>query len=192
MEEMDNRDRIAKRERKKHKKSDDFKIKDWVKIIGSAFVIAFLITQFVFSATVVDGNSMQDTLQHHDRLFIRKLGVSVDTLKRGDIIVFHAPDDNGKDYIKRVVAFPNEYVQIENGMVYINGKRLEEPYINTQYTHITDEKEWYVGENELFVLGDNRIEGMSKDSRYFGPIKGDSIVGKAFFRFFPLTNMKSF
>ena len=93
MEEMDNRDRIAKRERKKHKKSDDFKIKDWVKIIGSAFVIAFLITQFVFSATVVDGNSMQDTLQHHDRLFIRKLGVSVDTLKRGDIIVFHAPDE---------------------------------------------------------------------------------------------------
>lgn len=162
---------------------------DWFKVIIFAVAIAFFTTQFIFSATSVDGTSMENTLHDEDRLFVWKLGTSGQSLKRGDIIVFHAPDNPEVDYIKRVVAFPHEYVQIEDGLVYINGKRLDEPYINTAYTHTIDASEWYIDENELFVLGDNRVEGASRDSRTFGPIQMDSIVGCAFFRFYPWSNM---
>lgn len=162
---------------------------DWVKTILGAIVIAFLLTQFVFSATTVKGRSMEDTLHNNDQLFVWKLGVDGEGLSRGDIIVFHAPDANKEDYIKRVIAFPHEYVQIKDGLVYINGERLEEPYINTAYTHTLLTTEWYVGEGEVFVLGDNRMEGASRDSRIFGPIAFDSIVGRAFFRFYPWSDL---
>ncbi len=162
---------------------------DWIKTIGGAILIAFLLTQFVFSATTVKGRSMEDTLHDNDRLFVWKMGVSGDSLNRGDIIVFHAPGATKEDYIKRVIAFSHEYVQIKDGLVYINGDRLDEPYINTAYTHTLMNSEWYVGEDEIFVLGDNRIEGASRDSRIFGPIPVDSIVGRAFFKFYPWSDL---
>lgn len=170
---------------KQTKENKSFGFSDLAKIVVSAIVIAFLITQFVMNATVVEGSSMMDTLHNHDRLFVWKLGVGTKSLKRGDIVVFRAPDDPGKDYIKRVVGLPGEFVQIKDGRVYINGDRLEEPYINVEYTHVGKTHEWYVGEDQIFVLGDNRKEGASRDSRVFGPISGDRLVGMAVFRFYP-------
>lgn len=134
---------------------------------------------------------MEETLHNGDRLFVFKQGITAEGLKRGDVVVFHSPDEN-RDYIKRVVALPDEYVQIEDGMVYINGKRLEEPYINTSFTHVRENTEWLVGKDELFVLGDNRKQGASRDSRYFGTIPLRSVVGRAVFRYFPFNAFGGF
>lgn len=162
---------------------------EWGTIFLIAIVISFGISHFLLSPTVVEGHSMENTLHNQDRVLVWKLGVSVDSLKHGDIIVFHSPDDPSRDYIKRVIALPHEYVEIENGDVYVNGKRCEEDYINTKETEAVGATAWSVGENEVFVLGDNRNPGASRDSRYFGPIAADSIIGKAVFRFFPFQNM---
>ena len=162
----------------------EFKATEALRIIVAAILIAFLITHFIVASTVVEGSSMEDSLHSGDRLFVFKQGITAEGLHRGDIVVFHAPDEN-RDYIKRVVALPDEYVQIEDGMVYINGKRLEESYINTSFTHAAKNASWLVGKDQLFVLGDNRQEGASRDSRYFGTISVKSIVGRAVFRYFP-------
>ncbi len=155
-----------------------------LKILASALLVAFLITKFLVSATRVEGSSMLDTLHSGDRLLVFKPGSDVDNLERGDIIVFRPPGEN-RFYIKRVIGLPNEYVQIDNGSVFVNGKRLEEDYVNSDYTYTGDKAEWLIGEGEVFVLGDNRKEGASKDSRVFGPIKGNTIEGHASFRYYP-------
>lgn len=173
----------------KGKKEQELSLRDGVKIVFIAILISLFITRFIVSSTTVDGHSMEDSLKNNDRLIVWKFSIDIKDLSRGDIVVFHAPDDEKKDYIKRVIAFPNEYVQIEDGLVYINGERLEERYINTPFTYTSLEKEWFVKEGELFVMGDNRLEGASRDSRTFGAIKQDSLVGKAIFRFFPWTRM---
>lgn len=169
----------------------EFRLIDGLKIFFLALMVAFLTTQFVMNSTLVEGSSMADTLHSGDRLLVMKLGTSINRLKRGDIVVFDAPGEE-KLYIKRVIAFPNEYVQIEDGLVYINGKRLDEPYISTAYTYTSGPKEWYIQEGELFVLGDNRQRGASKDSRVFGPIKAEALEGHAIFRYFPLDHMGTF
>lgn len=168
----------------KQRAEREVKALEAIRIIVVAIAIAFLITHFIVASTVVEGASMEDTLHNGDRLFVFKQGITADGLKRSDVVVFHAPDEN-RDYIKRVIALPDEYVQIEEGMVYINGKRLDEPYINTTYTHAREKAEWLVGKDELFVMGDNRQEGASRDSRYFGTISLRSVVGRAVFRYFP-------
>lgn len=158
---------------------------DWLRILILAVVIAVMITTFVFNATLVEGNSMNETLHDQDRLFVYKFLIDADDLKRGDIVVFRAPDDREKDYIKRVIGLPNEFVQIIDGRVYVNGERVLENYINTEYTHTEGNSEWYLADDEIFVLGDNRIDGESKDSRVLGPIHSSDIVGVAVFRFYP-------
>lgn len=102
--------------------------------------------------------------------------------QRGDVIVFHPPASQGgdsKDYIKRVVGLPGETVDVRDNHVYINGREIEEPYISTpttcggQYCHIT------LGHDQYYVLGDNRTA--SSDSRFWGPVSADKIIGKALF-----------
>lgn len=173
---------------RKSRASWNFQWKILTRIFFAALLIAFLITHFLLSSTRVEGRSMAPTLQEGDRLFVDKMGTQISALHRGDIIVFRSPDEN-KDYIKRIIAFPQEYVQIDEGLVYINGKRLDEPYIDSAYTHTSDHKEWYVGEDQVFVLGDNRAEGASRDSRAFGPIERSALKGHAFFRYLPIGRM---
>ncbi len=172
----------------KDNKKKPFRLRDGVRIFALALVAAFLLTQFVVNSTLVEGSSMANTLHSGDRLIVFKLGSRIDQLTRGDIVVFRAPEEE-KFYIKRVIAFPNEFVQIEDGLVYINGLRLEESYISTSYTHTSGPKEWYLHEGEVFVLGDNRQKGASRDSRVFGPIQANRIEGHAVFRYFPLDQM---
>lgn len=169
----------------KRKRRRGVRLWDFVRVIALAGVLAILITTFVLNATLVEGDSMNETLHDQDRLFVNKFLVSAEDVKRGDIVVFRAPDDESRDYIKRVVGLPNEFVQIVDGKVFVNGERILEGYINTEYTHTSGTTEWLLGKDEIFVLGDNRIDGESKDSRVLGPIKSDKIIGIAFFRFYP-------
>jgi len=159
---------------------------EWVTSIAWAVVIALIIKTFIFNTTLVRGSSMYPTLEERDRLFAQKVTLYFKSPDRGQIIVLKAPDEENKDYIKRVVGVEGDTINIIDGEVYLNGDLLEENYIEPgSYTQTYDESMWEVGKDELFVLGDNREPGASKDSRIFGLIPVDSVKGIANFRYFP-------
>jgi len=162
---------------------------EWVKSIVFAIVIALIIKTFVFNTTYVLGNSMYPTLHEKDRLFALKIPLYFHGPSRGDVIVLEAPDNPTKDYIKRVVGIQGDKVEIIDGDVYVNDEIIQEDYlIGDPYTHTYIESSWVVGEDEVFVLGDNRDEGASKDSRYFGTINISKIKGVTEFRYYPIDN----
>lgn len=143
---------------------------EWIKSILLAVIIALFIKSFVFNTTYVLGNSMYPTLHERDRLFANKIPLYFSSPNRGEIIVLKAPDIANKDYIKRVIGIEGgDTVAIIDGKVYLNGKLLEEDYIEEDvYTEVYGgENYWEVPEGHVFVLGDNRHEGASKDSRFF-------------------------
>lgn len=161
-------------------------ILEWIKSIGTAIVIAILIKTFVFNTTYVLGNSMYPTLHERDRLFALKVPLYFNGPNRGDVVVLEAPDTTNKDYIKRVIGLEGDKVDIIDGKVYVNEELLIEDYIaENSYTHIYNENSWVVPKGYVFVLGDNREEGASKDSRYFGSVSLESIKGVTGFRYFP-------
>lgn len=161
-------------------------IKEWVKSILTAIVLAFIIKTFIFNTTYVLGNSMSPTLHERDRLFAIKVPLYFSGPERGDVVVLEAPDDPSKDYIKRVIGVEGDRIDIVDGIVFLNGKELQENYIDkNSYTHVYFEDSWIVGEGEVFLLGDNRNEGASKDSRYFGCVKSNALKGITGFRYFP-------
>lgn len=163
-------------------------IMEWIKSIATAIIIAVLIKTFIFNTTYVLGNSMYPTLHEKDRLFANKISLLFGGPSRGDVIVLEAPDAPKKDYIKRVIGIGGDVVEIRDGNVYLNGELLEEDYIDEgSYTHVYDDESiWEVPEGSIFVLGDNRSEGASKDSRYFGCISVKTIKGITGFRYFPI------
>lgn len=167
---------------------------DWIKAIGLAIVLGLFIKTFIFNTTLVDGNSMNDTLHHGDRLFTNKILFLVSEPKRGDIVILKAPDDPSKDYIKRVIAIEGDTVKISEGKVYLNGELLNEPYEPADtytYGEYFEDETLTIQKGEVFVMGDNRLRGASKDSRMLGPIAVDAIKGKANFRYYPFDNMGS-
>lgn len=152
-----------------------------------ALIVALGIRFFVGSATTVQGESMVPTLQSGDMLIVSKLPAYTDSFARGDIVVLDAPSEEGKFYIKRVIGLPGETVRIEDGIIYIDGKELKEFYSLNGTTVSYATSEWQIGENEYFVMGDNRGKGKSNDSRLFGPISGGRIEGVAIFRLWPIS-----
>lgn len=160
-------------------------LKEWLGIIASAFIIAFVIHTFILSSTIIDGSSMNPTLEHRDRLLVNRVSAHLNRYSRGDIVEFKAPDRDG-DYIKRIIGLPGDVVEIIEESVYVNGEKIVEDYTSAENTLVTrDTSRWIIEEGEAFVLGDNRLPGASHDSRSFGPIPIKSIVGTAFFRFLP-------
>lgn len=154
-------------------------------VVVLAFILYFGIS-FAIQAVHVEGLSMFATLNDNDYLIANKLDYRFGNPQRGDIIILRPPTDNSKDFIKRVIAVPGDRLRIVNGMVCINGRMLDEPYLPEAWT--TDSTwnggtEQVMGPNEYFVMGDNR--NRSQDSRIFGPITRDRIDGKAWFRIWP-------
>lgn len=172
--------------REKREIEESNELMEWIKSVAIAVVIALFIKTFIFNTTYVLGNSMYPTLEEADRLFANKLPLYFSGPKRGDIVLLDAPDDPDKKYIKRVIGIEGDTVQILEGDVYLNGEKLEEDYIEPDsYTYVYDTNVWQIPEGEVFVLGDNRQDGASKDSRYFGCIPVDTIEGITKFRFYP-------
>lgn len=162
-------------------------ILEWIKSIGIAVTVAIIIKTFVFNSTYVLGNSMYPTLHEKDRLFAVKVPLYFEGPERGDVIVLEAPDNENKDYIKRVIGIGGDKIMISDGRVYLNDELLIEDYIEEDsYTQIYSIDTWVVPEGQIFVLGDNREEGASKDSRYFGCVSLDSVKGITGFRYFPI------
>lgn len=157
----------------------------------AAVLISFFIVHYVAQRTTVDGMSMYNTLNDGDNLIIEKLSYRFGDVERFDIVVFPYYDGAaGMDvyYIKRIIGLPGETIQITDGKIYINGDVLEEDYgyyiDDIPMKGYDAEEEIYIGENEYFVLGDNRNN--STDSRKIGCITRDHIEGRACFRIFPL------
>lgn len=142
-------------------------------------VVVVLIRTFIITPVRVDGDSMKNTLKNGDILLLYKLS----SIDRFDIIVLDEEKDNEK-IIKRVIGLPGETVAIKKGKIYINDKVIDDEYA---YGETSDYNKVTLRDNEYFILGDNRL--ISKDSRYFGPIKDNEIKGKIVFRLFPFTKI---
>lgn len=145
-------------------------------LLSLGLFLFFIIDRYLVSIVLVEGSSMNDTLYDGDRILISKLDKSSGAIKRGDIIMFRGKDN--RDYIKRVVALAGDLVEIRDGKVFLNGILLNEDYLHGDYTRTYRTNSWYIEENCVFVLGDNRDENESKDSRIFGSVNMDSIIGK--------------
>lgn len=162
-------------------------LKSWILIIIVAFALSFLIRAYVVQPYRVEMTSMLDTLYPDDLVIVDKISYRFRIPKRGEVVVFAPPDDITSKYIKRVIGLPGETISIRNGKVYINGGLLNEPYVNSPT--FPDLSEVNVPEGCIFVMGDNR--SVSYDSRRFGPIKVDSIVGRALFVYWPFTHLEN-
>ncbi len=167
---------------------------DWLVHIALAVVVTLLVINYVGQFTIVQGNSMLPTLKNNNILILEKLTQRFGQYRQGDIVVLRIPEllDDGKTYaIKRVIAFEGQRVTIREGSLLIDGVRLEEPYINGQETlaaaGVYDDL--VVPEGCIYVLGDNRLPGASRDSRTFGPVNADRIAGRVVFRLFPFSDM---
>ena len=164
---------------------------EWAAIVLGAFAVALIIKTFLIQAFYIPSPSMFPTLREDDRVLVNKLSYDLHDVNRGDLVVFERPpgetDTEIKDLIKRVIALPGDVIsECGDGRVCIDGTPLDEPYVpdGMVTTNITRQT---VPEGDVFVMGDNREN--SRDSRVFGPIDQDTIVGRAFVRIWPLTDL---
>lgn len=157
---------------------------EWVMIIILGFMLAFVVQKTAFAVYTVDGQSMEPTLQNRDKVFVNRIPLYFDDLDRGDVVIFPNPVD-GRNFVKRVIGLPGEEVAIRDGYVYINGEQLDESYVDTKT--FGNMAPVVVKEDHVFVMGDNRKFGGSKDSRdpTIGQIPISKIIGKAHFVLFP-------
>jgi signal peptidase I len=156
-------------------------------------VIFLVIQNFVAQPYQVQQMSMENTLQPGEYVLVDKLSPRFDDYSRGDVVVFSPPagyDQGGNTpFIKRVIGLPGDTVAVSDGQVVVNGKPLTERYIfpgSAPYQPTDappDRAEWTIAVDELFVLGDHRAA--SSDSRVFGPIKRDTVIGRAWLRYWP-------
>jgi len=166
---------------------------DWLMSIVVAGALAFCIRTFLVEPYVVEGNSMHPSLLHHERLVVDKLTAFFSLPKRGEIIVFRFPKDETRDFIKRVIAVEGDTVEMVDGKVYVNGKRLIEDYIwkaDPKGHNTSNFTKSIVPKNCVFVLGDNRNN--SEDSRYedVGFVPNFLIKGRAMFVLWPLSDCR--
>ncbi len=146
-----------------------------------AIAIALLIHVFLAQATRVYGQSMEPNLHTDQRLVIEKVSYRLHGPQRGDVVVIQDPTGGPELLIKRVIGLPGERITVTDGRVYVDGTPIAEPYL-TQPTS-GNGRSWVVPPLHVFVMGDNRIA--SRDSRIFGPVALDQIVGHAVFRYWP-------
>jgi len=155
-------------------------------VVGaSIFVIIYL---FLMQPHEVKGGSMEPAFYNGQYILTDKISFKFHDPNRGDVIIFKSPDNPDVDYIKRVIALPGEAVRVQNGTLYVNEKPLPESYEADKTTilengFLKEGEEITVSADHYFVMGDNRFH--SSDSRKFGPIPKDSIIGRAFFRYWP-------
>ncbi len=164
-------------------KSNMAEIIDWVKHIGIALLVAFLISRFVIVNAHIPTPSMEETIMVNDRIIAFRMQYMFAEPQRGDIVVFKFPDDEKILYVKRVIGLPGEQVKIQDGKVFVNDKAIEENYLNEPM--IGNFGPFIVPEGEYFMLGDNRNN--SRDSRYWTNkfVEKNKILGKAIFSYFP-------
>jgi signal peptidase I len=155
-----------------------------------AVVLYVVIQTFVVQTYRVEMESMEPTLDQGQYLLIDKLTPRFDSYSRGDIVVLHPPDSEADavPFIKRVIGVGGDHIDIHDGSVFVDGKKLGEPYVFPgNQTVPAGDSTWTVPTGSLFVLGDHREA--SQDSRFFGLVRVDEVIGRAWLRFWPLSSL---
>lgn len=156
----------------------------WVKTIGFALILAFLINKLIIVNATVPTGSMENTIMPKDRIVAFRWSYLFDDPDRGDIVVFKYPDDEQVLYVKRVLGLPGETIEMKDGKVYLNGSEepLEEDYLKEEA--YGDYGPYTVPENCYFMMGDNRNNSL--DSRFWTHkfVEEDKILGKVFFKYY--------
>lgn len=176
---------------------------EWIVIVVLALVAALLIKTFVFQAFYIPSASMEPTLLIKDRVLVNKLSYEIGSPQIGQIVVFRRPpgdnDAQVGDLIKRVVAVGGDTLSVHNCGVFVNGQEINQPYLPTGWQVPGSEyctvwptgsplaNPFVVPQGDVFVMGDNRND--SYDSRYWGPLPDNYIVGRAFVRMWPLSRL---
>ncbi|TLS37346.1 signal peptidase I [Pseudalkalibacillus caeni] len=171
---------------------------EWLRALLIAFALAGAVRYFIFAPIVVDGESMMPTLHDRDRMIVNKLSYDIGEPDRFDIIVFEAVE--GRDYIKRVIGLPGDTIEYRDDVLYVNGERVKEPYLNEYKKALENGNLTYdfnledltgqmrVPEDMLFVMGDNRQH--SKDSRSIGFVSMNKVIGEANILFWPPSDIR--
>lgn len=173
----------------------DKQIKEYAVTIVVAILIALALRNYVFARADVEGNSMLSTLHNRDVIFVEKLSLLTNSIKRQQIIIFDSKNAKGDIYVKRVIGIEGDQIEIKDGKVYLNGEILNEDYLDpgtktNTGTFLADKGKYIVPKDHVFVLGDNR--GNSLDSRTLGPINLNDIKGHTIFRVYPFNKMRIF
>jgi signal peptidase I len=160
----------------------------WAVSLALALLLAFGVRTFVFQSFWIPSASMVPTLGVYDRILVLKAFFNWHQLREGDIVVFahpphdHCPGPAGTDLVKRVIALPGQTIYSADGILYVDGRRLREPYLpphdplGPPIPAATRQDPFHVPPGDFYVMGDNRA--ISCDSRFWGPIKGSSIIGR--------------
>ena len=188
-------------------------LREWVVSIAAALLVVFVLRTFLFQIIRVDGNSMNSTLADNERLLVSVLDVRMHNVERGDVVICHYPNRGRDDFVKRVVAVPGDWVYRENSETHVVYEAVrEDGSIETvdevldarisgqyhPYLHSPDYAPYRLGEDEYFVVGDNRYD--SHDSRDWndddsskdvGPIAEDMLVGKVHSVIWPLDKIRN-
>ncbi len=161
----------------------------WFRDLLLSVILAVVVILFLYQPVQVEGTSMMPSLEDRERIFISKFTyrLGLGSASRGDLVVFHFPHDQSKSYIKRVIGLPGDRVEIVDGVVWVNGARLEEPYIPEEYRDRVSVSPLTVPPDHYFVLGDHRSS--SSDSRSWGPLHRRFIYGEAVFVYWPLEKL---
>ncbi len=160
-------------------------LREVVETVVLSLVIFLLIRQVVQNYRI-ESHSMEPNFYEGQFILVNKLAYKLGTPKRGDVIVFHNPNNPSEDYIKRVIALPGDTLEIRDQTIYINGKVLDEPYAQNRLSPGTFYGPVVIEPDHLFVMGDNRPN--SSDSRRFGQLSEDLVVGQAWLRVWPLNH----
>ncbi len=158
-------------------------LKVWLRDILLSLTIAAVVVVFLVQPVKVEGTSMMPELVDKQRVFVNKFLYRIDSIERGDVIVFRLSEQPSRSYIKRVVGLPGETVEVRSGSVVIDGEELAEPYVPARYRDRTTTAPMNVPPGEYFVLGDHR--STSNDSRAWGAVPETLVTGKAVFAYWP-------
>ncbi len=160
-------------------------------LIGTTvfLLVYILVGQFL----EVTGNSMYPYLHDKEQIIAEKLSIKFDPIKRGEVVIFWHPEGRQDLLVKRIIGLPGETIKIQNGFIYINGQKLGEPYLSSNVvteegTFLLEGQDYKISQDYYIVIGDNR--GESTDSRYWGPVAKDTIIGRALAVFYPFENIR--
>lgn len=168
-------------------------IRETLETVVIAFVLAMIIRTFVVQAFKIPSGSMRPTLEVGDRILVNKFIYRFKEPQRGDVIVFRSPEDTKKDFIKRLIGKGKETVEIREGKIYIDDVLSDSPRLASKYYYNRDKygaegQKVYIPEDNYYALGDNSAS--SRDSRYWGFVPKNNMLGKAFLIYWPINRIK--
>ncbi|MEL7565011.1 MAG: signal peptidase I [Dehalobacterium sp.] len=157
-----------------------------LEVLSLAVILAIIMRIFLWEPYYIPSGSMSPVLKPGDKILVNKLVYRLEPPRRGDIVVFKFPLNEKKEYIKRIIALPGETIEGKDNKILINGQKLREDYLQNDRTY-DDFGPVQMGQEEYYVLGDNRKD--SEDSRFWGPLDGEKIRGKAMLIYWPIRRL---